>query len=79
MARQVCRYHAVIRSRKSKKGIQYNDHMKKDKKINNGCTNTTQKTKDLITRTPQKKTGGFFELRKPRRIIRDSKFSILNI
>jgi hypothetical protein len=45
MARQVCRYHAVIRSRKSKKGIQYNDHMKKDKKINNGAQALLRKLK----------------------------------
>ena len=44
----------VIRSRKSKKNRQYNDHKKVDKKTNNDLQNTTQKTKNLGTRTPLK-------------------------
>jgi hypothetical protein len=46
----------VIRSRKSKKDRQYNGKKKKAKMTNNDLHNTTQKTKDRVTRT-NKKTG----------------------
>jgi hypothetical protein len=39
--------------RKSK-DRQHNGQMKKDKRTNNDLNNTTQKTKDRATRTPQK-------------------------
>ena len=45
----------VIRIRKSKKNRQQNGLKKRDKRINNDLQNTTQKTKDRVTRTPLKK------------------------
>ena len=47
----------VIRICKSKNDRKYNSQKKKDKRTNNDLQNTTQKTKDGTTRTPQKKTG----------------------
>ena len=47
----------VIRNRKSKKNIQYNDQKKNDKRTNNDIQNTTQKTNDRSTRIPIN-TGG---------------------
>ena len=44
----------LIIGRESKNGRQYNGQKKK----NNNLQNTTQKTKDLLTRTPLK-TGGY--------------------
>lgn len=48
----------VIRNHKSKKGTQYNNQKKNDRKSNNGRRNITQKneclsnTKNLYTNTP---------------------------
>jgi hypothetical protein len=36
----------VMKNRKSKTDIYYNDHKKKDKRTNNDMQNITQKTKD---------------------------------
>jgi len=47
-------YQRKIRSRKSKKGRQYNGQKKKYKRTNNDLQNTTQKTNDRATRTPLK-------------------------
>jgi len=44
----------VIRICKSKKDGQHNDQKKRDKRTNNDLQNTTQKTKDRVTRTPLK-------------------------
>jgi hypothetical protein len=44
----------VIRSRKSKKDWNIMAKRKKDKRTNNNLQNTTQKTKDWATWTPQK-------------------------
>jgi hypothetical protein len=43
----------------SNKARQYNDQSNKDKETKNDLQNTTQKTKDWVTRTPLK-TGGEF-------------------
>ena len=40
-----------------KKDKQHNDQKKRDRRPNNNLQNTTQKTKDRVTRTPLK-TGG---------------------
>jgi hypothetical protein len=47
----------VIEICKSKTDRQHNDQRKNDKRSNNDLQNTTQKTKDRVTRTPLK-TGG---------------------
>ena len=41
-----------ITIRKSKKGRQHNGQTKRYKRTNNDLQNTTQKTIDLVTRTP---------------------------
>ena len=46
-----------MKSRKSKEGRQLNDQNKKDKSTSNVQLKTTQKTKDLATRTPITTTG----------------------
>jgi len=43
----------VINIRKSKSYWQDNGHKKSDRRTNNNLQNTTQKTKDRATRTPQ--------------------------
>ena len=43
-----------MRIRKSKKDRQHNGQMKKDKRTNNDPPNTTQKTKDRVSRTTLK-------------------------
>jgi hypothetical protein len=48
----------VIRIRRSKKDRQYKGQKKNDKRTNNNLQNTTQKTKDWSTRTPQKTGDG---------------------
>ena len=44
----------VIRSHKSKKEKQYSCQKRNDNRTNNGLQNTTQKTKDRVTRTSLK-------------------------
>jgi len=44
----------VMKKRKSKTDIYYNDHKKKDKRTNNDMQNITQKTKDWATWNPFK-------------------------
>jgi hypothetical protein len=44
----------IMKKRKSKTDIYYNDHKKKDKRTNNDMQNITQKTKDWATRNPFK-------------------------
>jgi hypothetical protein len=43
----------IIRIRITKKDRQHNGQKKKDKRKNNDLQNTTQKTKDRVTRTPK--------------------------
>jgi hypothetical protein len=47
----------VIRIRKSRKDRQHSGLSKEDKRTNNDLQNTTQKTKDRVTRTPLKLGG----------------------
>ena len=47
----------VMESCISKEGRQLNDQKKKDKSTSNDQQKTTQKTKDLLTRTPLNTTG----------------------
>jgi len=51
--RKVWRYQSVIRSRKFEKDRKHKGETKRDKKTNNDPQNTTQKTKDWATQTPQ--------------------------
>ena len=49
----------VIRSSQSKKDRQHNGQQKKDKRTNTYLQNTTQKTKDWVTRTSPKTESKF--------------------